>query len=121
MTYYSRGWSGPAFGVGANVAVAEFRASDVHGRPVDPGAETPTARAERVRQLQDARDARGYAEGPPSASPAAVLGQLFAISPDTRLSAFAAHLAEHPDLMPRMVVEAPGREPAGDTLIRMRR
>ena len=98
----------PVFRAGLNAERAEFRASDVHGRPIDPAAETETARSERIRMLQDRRGADGPREAPP-ASPAGILAELITRDPGTRMSGFARHLAESPELMPRADVILPGR------------
>jgi hypothetical protein len=71
-----RGWDGPAFGIGINAGGAEFRGhTDANGRPVDASGETDTARRERIEALQSRRDAAGYRDGPPSASPAAIINE----------------------------------------------
>ena len=105
MTWY--GEELPAFRAGLRASTrAEFRHSDVHGRPIDPAAETETARAERIRMLQDRRTADGPRSAP-ATSPAGILAELITRDPQSRMSRFAAHLAEFPELMPRG-----GRAPA---------
>jgi len=80
----------------------------VQGRPIDPAAETETARAERIRMLQDRRTADSPRSAP-ATSPASILAELITRDPQTRMSKFAAHLAEFPELMPRADVILPGR------------
>ena len=107
MTWY--GEELPAFRAGLHASTrAEFRHSDVHGRPIDPAAETETARAERIRMLQDRRTADGPRSAP-ATSPAGILAELITRDPQSRMSKFAAHLAEFPELMPRADVLLPGR------------
>jgi hypothetical protein len=103
-----RDWAGGLFGIGLNAQPSEFRHADVTGRPVDAAAETPTQRDERIRMLQDRRGADGPREAPP-ASPAGILAELITRDPGTRMSGFARHLAEFPELMPRADVILPGR------------
>ena len=80
----------------------------MQGRPIDPAAETETARAERIRMLQDRRTADSPRSAP-ATSPASILAELITRDPQTRMSKFAAHLAEFPELMPRADVILPGR------------
>ncbi len=95
---------------------AEFRSTDVNGKPVDAAAETETARSERIRALQD----RWVPRELPSADPADCLREWMAASPANRMSAFAMHLAEHPEMMPAAESEAPGKAPEpGGLLERM--
>jgi hypothetical protein len=114
-----------------NVGVRAFTPSDVTGRPVDVSGETETVRRDRITKLQDRRDAEGYRDGPPSASPARVLAEWLIAEPSMRDSAFGRALAEKgAAVIPRMVVEAPGRpadysamtrrgqQPAGVTPVR---
>lgn len=82
----------PIFRAGLAASRAEFRSTDVRGRPVDASAELPTQRAERIRDLQDQRMAMGPREAP-SAEPGAVLREWLAASPDNRMSAFAEYIA----------------------------
>lgn len=106
--------SSQVFAVGLNAARAEHRSTDYAGRPVDPAAETETARTERIRALQDRWQERGY----PSADPVSVLHEWMAASPANRTSAFAMRIAEHPDLMPDAEVEpGPGQRPKPGGLI----
>jgi hypothetical protein len=79
----------------------QFRSSDEHGRPVDPSTETPTARAERIRALQD----RWVPRELPSADPVAVLTDWMAASPQNRMGALAAQVAEHPERLPQAEME----------------
>ena len=92
-------WDGGLFGIGHHAAGAEFRSTDVHGRPVDTASETETARTERILALQDRRMAEGD-RGVPSADPAAILVEWMAASPDNRMSPYAQSIAEHPERMP---------------------
>jgi hypothetical protein len=92
-----------------NARPREFRGhTDAAGRPVDPRAEMPTARDERVRQLQDIRDAAGYAEGPPSASPASVINECRLRDPAGYGAGLAQGIAEGRYPLPVLVVERPG-------------
>ena len=96
------------FRVGLAAERAEFRASDYAGRPVDAAAETETQRTERIRALQDRWTERQL----PSAEPAECVAEWMAASPDNRMSAFAARLAENPDMMPQAESEPlPGQAP----------
>lgn len=102
------------FRIGLNAARAEHRSTDVHGRPVDTSAETPTQRDERVRALQD----RWSPHEVPSAEPHDVLAAWMAQSPDNRTSLFAKHLAEHPEWLPEMDIEpGPGELPRPGGLV----
>lgn len=83
---------------------AEFRASDEYGHLVDTASETPTARAERIERLQVARLAGGE-RGAPPVEPAQVFGEWMSRSPDNRMSALAARIAEDPSLLPEAEVE----------------
>lgn len=90
---------------------AEFRASDVDGRPVDTAAETPTQRCERIWLLQDRRVANGPRPVPPS-DPADVFGEWLTLSPANRMSAFARIVAEDPGKLPEAEMEpGPGERP----------
>jgi len=87
----------PAFRTGLAASNrAEFRASDVNGRPIDVRAEGDTARAERIFALQDRWTERQL----PSAEPIDVIHEWMGLSPDNRMSAFARNLAEHPERLP---------------------
>jgi hypothetical protein len=110
----------PTFRIGQRAEHAEFRHSDVHGNVISPAAATAegeTARAERIRKLAALRDASGPREAPP-ASPRAVLAEWLVANPLARTGAFGRALAEKgEEAVPRMVIELPGRPPAGDALI----
>ena len=96
--------SDKVFGIGLHASGAEFRSSDVNGRPIDPTAETETQRSDRIRALQDRWTPRDL----PSADPVDVISEWMAASPDNRMSRFAANLAEHPELLPAAESE-PGK------------
>lgn len=93
------------FGIGFNAQRAEFRASDYAGRPVDPAAETETARTERIRALQDRWTERQL----PSADPAECLREWAARDPANRMSELMQRIASQPDLLPDAESESPGR------------
>jgi hypothetical protein len=111
---------GPAFRLGWHAERAEFRSTDVNGRPVDPGAETDTQRTDRIRALQDRRMAEG-GRSVPSAEPGAVVTEWMDLSPDNRMSAFAMAIAADPRKMPDVEMEPrPGQAPRpGGLLERM--
>jgi hypothetical protein len=81
----------PAFGIGQNARGAEFRHSDVNGRPIDPRSEGDTARSERIWALQD----RWQEHAPPVTDGYDVLREWMAASPANRMSKFAQNIAEH--------------------------
>jgi hypothetical protein len=98
-----------SFGIGLNAPRLQFRHMDVTGREVSASAEGDTARSERIGKLQDIRLASGARVAPPT-SPVAVLAEWLAAEPLMRDSAFGRALAEKgAAVIPRMVVEAPGR------------
>lgn len=102
------------FTIGLGAARAEHRSTDFAGRPVDAINELPTARTERIEQLQDRWVPRAF----PSAEPADVLAEWMAASPANRMSAFAQRVAEHPEMMPEAEAEpAPGQRPKPGGLI----
>ena len=102
------------FGIGLHAARAEFRSTDVNGKPVDVTTEGDTARSERIWALQD----RWVPRQLPSTEPADVMAEWMARSPDNRMSAFARHLADDPSLMPAAEVEpGPGESPRPGGLI----
>jgi hypothetical protein len=115
-----RPWDGGTFGIGLHADGVQFWSSDVHGRLVDAGAELPTARDERVRQLQALRDAAGYRDAP-SASPAAIINELRAADPAGYGAGLAAGLAEGRYPLPVCVIESPGRPADMSALARLRR
>lgn len=108
MTYPDDYPADRVFGVGIRAARAEHRSTDFAGRPVDPSAETETARTERIRALQD----RWVPRDLPSAEPLDVLSEWMAASPSNRMSRFAMNLAEHPEMLPQAEIEPhPGESP----------
>ncbi len=115
----------PVFRAGLNAERAEFRSTDVNGRPVDPAAETPTQRAERIEQLQVLRLAQGE-RGAPAADPAAVFTEWMAQSAANRMSGLGSWVAAHGRLPVEVEMEPrPGEQPRPDGLLarmaRMRR
>jgi hypothetical protein len=101
------------FRVGLNAARAEFRSTDIAGRPVDAVHELPTARTERIEQLQERWQPRGV----PSSDPRDVMVEWLR-NPVNRMSAFAMRLGEQPDLMPDAEIEpGPGQRPQPGGLI----
>lgn len=113
--------SGPAFRVGHRAERVEFRSTDIHGREVDTSTELPTQRDERIRQLQALRDAAGYRDEAPSASPANVINECRAADPSGPGAGLAAGIASGAYPLPVMVVEAPGRPADYGTLTRLKR
>jgi hypothetical protein len=102
------------FRVGIGAERAEFRSTDVNGRPVDPSTEGDTARTERIRALQDRWQPRAF----PSAEPIDIMTEWLAASPDNRMSGLARKLAENPDLLPVAETEPhPGQHPQPGGLI----
>lgn len=102
---------GYAWGVGLNAPRAEFRGSDIHGRPVDPVAEGETARTERISKLQARRVADGERTVPP-VSPAEMLGEYFRLNPSARTGKLGTVLGErYAELLPSLLIELPGRPP----------
>lgn len=103
--------TGPVFRAGWHAERAEFRSTDANGRPVDPAAETDTARTDRIRALQDRRLAEG-GRAVPSAEPTAVLTEWMAQSAANRMSGLSQWVAEHGRLPVSVEMEPlPGRAP----------
>ena len=50
-----------------------------------------------------------------------VLAEMWAADPNQRMSAFALNVAEHPERVPVMITEAPGRAPDMAKLARLAR
>jgi hypothetical protein len=103
-------WTGGTWGIGMNAAGVQFRGhTDANGRPVDASGETETQRRERIEALQSRRDAAGYREAPPSASPAAIINECRLRDPAGYGAGLAAGIAEGRYPLPVLVVESPGR------------
>jgi len=117
-----RDWEHGMFGIGMNTGAVQFRDhTDANGRAIDAAGETDTARTERIEVLQSRRDAAGYRDEPPSASPAAIINELRAADPAGYGAGLAAGIAEQRYPMPVCVVESPGRPADYTALARLRR
>jgi hypothetical protein len=118
----ARAWDGPLFGIGMHAAPVQFRGhTDANGRPVDAAGETETVRTQRIEALQARRDAAGYADGPPSASPAAIINECRLRDPAGYGAGLAAGVAEGRYPLPVIAVESPGRPADMSAITRLAR